>query len=132
MKKGLLIAMCLLMIVTQGKVLNIYAWNTEFQDRFNAYFADKVPEDVTVNWIITPNADNAYQNKLDEALLAQESADPDDRIDIFLVEADYALKYVDTPYTMDVMGDLIRFQRCSERCFLAGMSRWFYLPTLHR
>jgi hypothetical protein len=90
----------------QGKVLNIYCWNEEFQTRFNTYFADKVPADVKVNWIITPNQDNAYQNKLDEALLQQESAAVDDKIDIFLVEADYALKYVDTPYTIDVIGDI--------------------------
>jgi hypothetical protein len=90
----------------QGKVLNIYCWNTEFQDRFKAYFADKVPAGVTVNWVITPNQDNAYQNKLDDTLLMQKSAAADDRIDIFLVEADYALKYVDTPYTLDVIKDI--------------------------
>jgi len=116
MKKIFLVGLILVAMVTglfanggseeQGKVLNIYCWNTEFQDRFEAYYADKVPADVTVNWIITPNADNAYQNKLDEALLQQESAAADDRIDIFLVEADYALKYVDTPYTLDVMKDI--------------------------
>ncbi|OQY38203.1 MAG: ABC transporter substrate-binding protein [Spirochaetaceae bacterium 4572_7] len=89
-----------------GKVFNIYAWNNEFQTRFNTYFADKVPEDVTVNWIITPNADNAYQNKLDEALLAQDNAAMDDKVDIYLVEADYALKYVDTPYSLDVKSDI--------------------------
>jgi len=92
--------------MAQGKVLNIYTWNDEFQTRFNTYFASKVPADVTVNWIITPNADNAYQNKLDEALLAQNSAANDDKIDIFLVEADYALKYVDTDYALDVKGTI--------------------------
>ncbi|MBI9097499.1 MAG: carbohydrate ABC transporter substrate-binding protein [Spirochaetaceae bacterium] len=94
------------MAVEEGKVLNIHCWNTEFQDRFNAYYADKVPADVTVNWVITPNADNAYQNKLDEFLLQQENAAADDKVDIFLVEADYALKYVDTPYALDVIGDI--------------------------
>ncbi len=84
----------------EGKVLNIYCWNDEFQTRFNDYYT--VPEGITVNWIITATADNAYQLKLDEALLAQENAAADDKIDIFLVEADYALKYVDTPYTADV------------------------------
>ena len=92
--------------VEQGKVFNIHCWNTEFQDRFNAYFADKVPADVTVNWVITPNDDNAYQNKLDEFLLLQETAAVDDKVDLFLVEADYALKYVDTPYALDVMKDI--------------------------
>ncbi len=91
-----------------GKVFNIYCWNQEFQSRFKNYFEAKglVPSDVTVNWIITPNQDNAYQNKLDEALLAQENANADDKVDLFLVEADYALKYVDTPYTLDVKKDI--------------------------
>jgi hypothetical protein len=58
--------------------------------------------DVTVKWNITPNENNAYQNNLDEALLRQADAADDDKIDIFLVEADYALKYVDTEYTMPI------------------------------
>ena len=62
--------------------------------------------DVTVKWTITPSDDNAYQNALDEALKKQDSAAADDKIDLFLVEADYALKYVDTDYTLDVVNDL--------------------------
>ncbi len=58
--------------------------------------------DVTVKWNITPNDDNAYQNNLDATLLKQADAAADDKIDLFLVEADYALKYVDTDYTMPV------------------------------
>jgi hypothetical protein len=92
----------------QGKVLNIYCWNEEFQTRFKDFFeaSGKVPADVKVNWVMTPNQGNAYQNKLDEALLQQENAAADDKIDLFLVEADYALKYVDTPYTLDVKKDI--------------------------
>lgn len=91
-----------------GKVLTIYVWNDEFQTRFKDYFekAGLVPKDVTVNWVVTPNQDNAYQNKLDEALLNQDKAAPNDKIDIFLVEADYALKYVNTPATLDVYKDV--------------------------
>ena len=58
--------------------------------------------DVTVKWNITPSDDMAYQNNLDAALLKQSDAAANDKIDIFLVEADYALKYVDTDYTMAV------------------------------
>jgi len=90
----------------EGKVLNIYVWNDEFQARFNDYYASKLPADVKVNFVQTPNADNAYQNKLDEVLLGQAKAKADDKIDIFLVEADYALKYVDTNYTLDVKKDI--------------------------
>lgn len=91
-----------------GKVLNIYVWNEEFKARFKDYFekAGLVPQGVTVNWVLTPNQDNAYQNKLDEALLVQDKAAANDKIDIFLVEADYALKYVNTPYTLDVIKDV--------------------------
>lgn len=89
----------------EGTVLNIWCWNDEFQSRFNDYYPDveSVSDDkstttlkdgITVKWTINPTTDNNYQNKLDEALMAQESAAADDKIDIFLLEADYALKYV--------------------------------------
>lgn len=94
----------------EGKVLNIYVWNEEFKSRVTDHYPGyvKVDEtngkigDVAVKWHITPNENNAYQNNLDETLLKQASAAVDDKIDIFLVEADYALKYVDTEYTMPV------------------------------
>ena len=103
--------------LAEGSVLNVWCWNDEFQSRFNAYYPEvkEVAEDKStttlndgtiVKWTINPNADNNYQNKLDEALLAQESAADDDKIDMFLIEADYALKYVDSPYTLDVRADI--------------------------
>lgn len=97
-----LVAACSLFAKKQGKVLTIYCWNEEFQSRFNDFYASKMPKDVKVNWVITPTADNAYQNKLDEVLPTNESASANDKVDLFLVEADYALKYVDTEYTLDV------------------------------
>lgn len=92
-----------------GKVLNIYVWNDEFPARFNDFYKSKNPkalQGVTVNFIQTPNQNNAYQDKLDEALLNQANAKADDKIDLFCIEADYALKYVDTAYTLDVMKDI--------------------------
>ncbi|MCM1326777.1 MAG: ABC transporter substrate-binding protein [Bacteroidales bacterium] len=93
-----------------GKVLNIYVWNEEFKSRVTDHYPGytKVDAthgtigDVSVVWNITPNDDNAYQNNLDTVLQKQASAKADDKIDIFLVEADYALKYVDTDYTVAV------------------------------
>ena len=96
-----------------GKVLNIWCWNDEFQSRFNDYYPEvkEVAEDkstttlndgTVVKWTINPNENNNYQDKLDEALLKQADADADDKIDIFLVEADYALKYVDADVSLDV------------------------------
>lgn len=92
----------------EGKVLNIYCWNEEFKSRVTDHYPGYTEVDattgtigdVTVKWNITPNDDNAYQNNLDATLLNQANAANDDKIDIFLVEADYALKYVDTDYTM--------------------------------
>lgn len=93
---------------TEGKTLRIYAWNEEFKSRFTDYFeaAGKLPEGVKVEWVITPNQDNAYQNKLDEGLKAQSKAADDDKIDLFLIEADYALKYINTDYALDVKADI--------------------------
>lgn len=94
----------------EGKVLNIYAWNEEFKSRITDHYPGYKEVDAThgkigdvdVVWTITPNNDNAYQNNLDQQLLKQADASADDKIDIFLVEADYALKYSDTDYTMAV------------------------------
>ena len=84
----------------QGKVFNIYAWNEEFKGFFETYY--KGPEGVTVNWIINPSDNGVYQQKLDEALLKQANAADDEKIDLFLAEADYIGKYVDSNYTMDI------------------------------
>ncbi len=91
---------------TGGKTLRIYCWNTEFQDRFNEFYSSKLPADITVDWVINANEGGVYQAKLDEALQAQASAAPEDRIDIFLIEADYALKYIGTDYTLDVINEV--------------------------
>lgn len=94
----------------EGSILNIYCWNEEFKSRLTDHYPgyEEVDGttgtigDVTVKWNITPSDDNAYQNNLDENLLKQADAAADDKIDLFLLEADYALKYVDTDYTMNV------------------------------
>ena len=120
MKKLIAIVLCLLMVVAavactskpaatetktetkaaQGKVFNIYAWNEEFKGFFEKYY--KVPEGVTVNWIINPSDGGVYQQKLDEALLNQANAAADDKVDMFLAEADYIGKYVNSDYTMGI------------------------------
>lgn len=96
---------------SSGNVINIWCWNNEFQSRFNKYYpeVEKVDGDTTtlkngktVKFTIHPNDNNGYQNALDAALKKQDTAKADDKIDIFLMEADYALKYVNADYTMDV------------------------------
>lgn len=84
----------------EGKVFNIYAWNEEFKGFFEKYYT--VPEGVTVNWIINPSDGGVYQDKLDEALLNQENAAADEKVDMFLAEADYILKYVNSGATQDI------------------------------
>ena len=90
-----------------GKVVNIYCWNNEFPNRmmdhypgFEANDANDSTKggkigDYTINFVVTDNKDNMYQNKLDEALTNQASAADNDKVDIFLIEADYAMKYTD-------------------------------------
>ncbi len=87
----------------EGTVLNIQCWNEEFKSRLEDHYPgyEKVDEttgkigDVTIKFTITPSDDNAYQNNLDSVLPGNADASADDKVDIFLVEADYALKYVD-------------------------------------
>ena len=109
----------------EGKVLNIYAWNEEFKGFFEKYYQgleyefeladgtkekrkfDKAPgletlKGVTVNWIINPSDGGVYQQKLDAALQAQSGVAADDKVDMFLAEADYILKYTNSDFTMDV------------------------------
>ena len=94
----------------EGKVLNIWCWNDEFQQRVKAFYPGYTHNDdgtgsigdVKVVWTINPNADNGYQIPLDAALLDQENKAADEKIDIFLIEADYADKYVNSDYTLPV------------------------------
>lgn len=94
----------------EGQVLNIYCWNEEFKSRLTDHYPgyEEVDAthgkigDVSVVWNITPSDDNAYQTNLDLKLLDQENAAADDKVDLFLIEADYALKYVDSPYAMSI------------------------------
>ncbi len=90
----------------EGKVINIYSWNDEFRTRLEAVYpeVESTSDDGTVttlkdgteiHWIINPNQDGVYQQKLDEALMGQVDAAPDDKVDIFLSETDYVYKYTD-------------------------------------
>ncbi|MGX8688066.1 MAG: carbohydrate ABC transporter substrate-binding protein, partial [bacterium] len=94
----------------EGSVFNVYCWNDEFQRRMRDHYPGYEEVDAThgkigdveVVWNITPSDNNAYQNNLDETLLKQADAAADEKIDLFLIEADYALKYVGTDYTIPV------------------------------
>lgn len=91
----------------EDQVVNIYSWNDEFKSLYEAYATDLAEKHgVKVNFIIVANENNAYQNNLDAALQAQESAAKDDKVDIFLVEADNASKYTKSEYALDIVGDV--------------------------
>lgn len=90
----------------EGKVINIWSWNTEFKERLEAVYPEvkeaagdgtvtTLNDGTEIHWIINPNTDGVYQQKLDEALAQQASAAADDKIDIFLSETDYVTKYTD-------------------------------------
>ena len=104
----------------EGTVFNIYAWNEEFKGFFEKYYLGTVPyldtdgdgtldayyeeapgkhwvdEGVEFKWTIVPSDNSQYQEALDAALLNQENAATDDKVDLFLAEADYILKYTDS------------------------------------
>ncbi|MGN0688739.1 MAG: tetratricopeptide repeat protein [Oscillospiraceae bacterium] len=94
----------------EGKVLNIWCWNNEFQQRVTEFYPGYIDNgngtgrigDVTVKWTINPNNNNGYQIPLDAALRDQDYVSADEKIDIFLIEADYADKYVNSNYCLPV------------------------------
>jgi hypothetical protein len=99
--------------------LRIYCWNTEFKLRFDAAYAkggkykvetasykDENGKELTeikkidgkdIEWVQVQNEGGAYQKALDEALKGQKESD--NKVDMFLIEADYALKYTDSKDT---------------------------------
>ena len=90
----------------EGKVINIYSWNDEFRQRLEAVYPEvketskdgtvtKLKDGTEIHWIVNPNQDGVYQQKLDEALMNQADASADDKVDIFLSETDYVYKYTD-------------------------------------
>ncbi|MBQ7077293.1 MAG: carbohydrate ABC transporter substrate-binding protein [Lachnospiraceae bacterium] len=91
-----------------GKTFHIMAWNEEFKGFFEKYYAEKHDDgeyyvgDAKVVWTIVPNEGSAYQDALDAALLKNKDASAEDKVDMFLAEADYIAKYTQSDLTMDV------------------------------
>lgn len=91
----------------EGGVVNIYSWNTEFKGIYEQYAADLAESHgVDVNFVVITNDYSAYQTNLDEMLAEQDQSIDDDKVDIFLIEADYASKYIKTDATLDVVKDI--------------------------
>lgn len=107
---------------SDSKVFHIYAWNEEFKGFFEKYVSDEKEqfqkaaetkddslkpkethlEGKLVKWTITPSDNGAYQKKLDIALKSNSNASDEDKVDMFLAEADYILKYSNSIYTKNV------------------------------
>lgn len=95
-------------VSNSGTVLNIYTSGDELRERMAQLYSNYtdtepghgVIGDVKVNWVITPNDDNMYQDKMDKTLEYLTDTDADDRVDLFTVEADYAKKYAGSGYLM--------------------------------
>ena len=103
-------------------VFHIYAWNEEFKGFFEKYLCDekekfqeaaeKKDESLKpkkyhldgkeVKWTIVPSDDGQYQTALDNALAANATANTENKVDMFLAEADYILKYTNSDATKDV------------------------------
>ncbi len=90
----------------EGKVINIYSWNDEFRERVEAVYPEvketssdgtvtELKDGTEIHWVINPNQDGVYQQKLDEALMKQADVADDEKVDIFLSETDYVNKYTD-------------------------------------
>lgn len=83
-----------------GTVLKIACWNWEFREFVEAYYTP--PEGITIDWVQQTNQGGAYQNMLDTMLKNNETASANDKIDIFLAEADYIKKYSCSDVSFDM------------------------------
>lgn len=107
------------MAADEGQVINIYSFNDELRTRITAVYSEiestsddgttsTLKDGTVIKWIINPNQDGVYQDKLDEALTAQMSAADDDKVDIFAAELDYIVKYtdadIDAAMTLESLG----------------------------
>jgi hypothetical protein len=102
--------------------INFYCWNDEFKTRLNAYYggeqklsnpddanSDKIGKNVKsvngsvtilesgtkIQWTMYTNEGSVYQDNLDMAL-------ENDMVDMFVLEADYATKYVKSEFVIDM------------------------------
>ena len=105
-----------------GEIFHIYVWNEEFKGFFEKYVSDEKAkfqeaaekkddslkpaethyQGKKVKWTITPSDNGAYQKALDDALENNANAKEEDKIDLFLAEADYILKYNNSDLTRNV------------------------------
>ncbi|MCL2054973.1 MAG: ABC transporter substrate-binding protein [Oscillospiraceae bacterium] len=79
----------------QTKTIRIYSWNTEIQEKIESLY--KAPAGVQLEFVIVPADGGAYQDRLDKDLKENPG-----QVDVFLIESDYAPKYVNSEYSLDL------------------------------
>ncbi len=82
----------------KGNLATASADGTYTLKNFKTASGDKIK----VKFIVNANQDNGYQIPLDRDLKNQATASADNKIDMFLMEADYALKYANSDYSVDI------------------------------
>ena len=93
-----------------GEIFHIMVWNDEFKGFFEKYVSDEKKAGASeyhmdgkkVKFTKVPSDNGAYQEAVDAALEVNATAKESDKIDMFLAEADYILKYTDAAQTRDV------------------------------
>lgn len=96
----------------EGNVLNIYCLGDEFRDYLIHHYPyfygfgdeDNYVDNVQVKWHITPTYDTAesFEETLLQALSTQKDADPDERVDLIILEPHYMDQFIngDESYIM--------------------------------
>lgn len=99
-----------------GTVFRIFCWDSELKEIFENYYpgyvADEEDEnkgkirDITVDWQVVDLEDGEYEKALREALEKNEEAEPEEKVDLFLIHSDMAYGYVndDGVLTLEQMG----------------------------
>lgn len=86
-----------------GKKLVIAVWNDEWAEFFETFVREKLPADLEVQYVQKTNDNRAYQLELlDQKLPGNVDASADDKIDLFLAEADYIKKYAWSNLTVPI------------------------------
>ena len=94
-------------MTSEGDYFVIYTWNDALKKIFEKYMpgynaSDSTLDGVTVKWVVKEYDDMVYLDNLDKALLNNNYAASEDKVDLFLAESDYITSYVDSNYTLDV------------------------------
>ncbi len=100
---------CKVKVKAKTKVLNILSWNDEMKDRVEDYYSkykDGKIGKVEVNFIIESNEGGNYNyiKKLNNYLAKNESADANDRIDMFLTEQEFVWDYFSSAIPVSELG----------------------------